>query len=175
MINFCSKCGVNVQQGTAFCSGCGVSLNTKTAEKSVSEELVHSTESMINFNFPVQAQTQELASRTSRLLAAMIDFFVLLVPLIIPVFGLVWFVFYGLCQDVIPYLNGQSFGKKIMGIRVVDRESFKPITGKYDVGAIRELPRFIPIFGLIDALFIFGSDKRRIGDRWAKTIVIASA
>ena len=47
-----------------------------------------------------------------------------------------------------------------------------PITNDYRTSILRNLLLFIPIVSLIDALFIFGGQYKRLGDKMAKTMVI---
>ncbi|MCC7551349.1 MAG: RDD family protein [Methanobacterium sp.] len=72
--------------------------------------------------------------------------------------------------------NGQTIGKMIMGIKIVNESDQKPIS--YGQSMIRNLlliidliPYMIP--GLVGFIFSFGSGKKqRIGDMIAKTLVI---
>lgn len=79
---------------------------------------------------------------------------------------------YILVRDALPFLDGQSIGKKIIKTRSVHEDSGAPITNDYRTAFLRNIMLFIPIAGLIDALFIFSGDRKRLGDRMAKTIVV---
>jgi uncharacterized RDD family membrane protein YckC len=79
---------------------------------------------------------------------------------------------YWLTRDALPFLDGKSIGKKLIGLRVVRDHDFTPITDDYGASLIRMVTLFIPLFQIIDALMIFSQDRKRFGDRWAKTIVI---
>ena len=83
-------------------------------------------------------------------------------------------VIYAATKDALPFLDGQSIGKKVLKIRVVDEDTQEHITGKFGKSFIRILSLGIPIVQLIDIIFIFNEDKRhqRMGDQWAKTIVV---
>lgn len=106
------------------------------------------------------------ASSTDRIIAAIIDG---AVGNIIPFVGLI----YLLIKDSLPFLDGQSVGKKLMKIRVVKEDTLEPITGDYGASAIRQVAMLIPILNLIEIIKVFGGEPRkRFGDEWAKTIVI---
>lgn len=79
---------------------------------------------------------------------------------------------YILVRDALPFLEGQSIGKKVMKTRGVHEDSGAPITNDYRTSFLRNIFLFIPIVSLIDALFIFSGDRKRLGDRIAKTIVV---
>ena len=79
---------------------------------------------------------------------------------------------YLLVRDALPFLDGQSIGKKVMKTRSVYEDSGAPITNDYKTSFLRNILLFIPIVGLIDALFIFGGERKRLGDKIGKTIVV---
>ena len=79
---------------------------------------------------------------------------------------------YILIRDAIPFLDGQSIGKKVMKTRSVLEDSGQPTTNDYKTSLLRNILLFIPIVSLVDALFIFGDERKRLGDKLAKTIVI---
>ncbi len=161
-----------------------------------------------------------LASRFARWFAQQLDFVILVIPFFIIIgvlshfgilvestafvgvicafVGVIWTGFYLLFQDGIN--KGQSFGKRIMSMRVVNAETGAPCS--YRKSIVRNLfiiPVAITIFGLlflletlssglwsylwgivfliplvnlIDALMIFGDRRQRLGDKLAKTIVV---
>lgn len=70
--------------------------------------------------------------------------------------------------------NGQSIGKKITGIKVV-RSDGTPVTlGRifWLRNVVNGLISIIPLYGLIDALFIFGESRQCLHDKIADTIVV---
>lgn len=71
-------------------------------------------------------------------------------------------------------LTGQTLGKKIMGLRVVQNNG--QVVGFLNGVAMREWLRiglsFIPFFALVDVLFIFGGSRRCIHDFLAGTRVV---
>ncbi len=79
---------------------------------------------------------------------------------------------YILVRDALPFLEGQSIGKKVMKTRAVNEDTGAPITNDYRTSILRNLLLFIPIVSFIDALFIFGGQYKRLGDKMAKTMVI---
>lgn len=139
-----------------------------------------------------------LASRLSRLGAALIDSAFIFVPAILiaimtpgirngtssdpsgfvlGLFGLgvIAFVVY---QFVLLYRHGQTVGKKIVGIRIV-----RPDGGRASFPRLLFLRYFVPgllgavpivgfIFTIVDVLFIFAEDRRCLHDKIADTIVV---
>jgi uncharacterized RDD family membrane protein YckC len=74
--------------------------------------------------------------------------------------------------------NGQTIGKKLLGIKIVrtdgSRASLRRVflLRSFVPGLIGRIPFAGPVFGLIDPLFIFGAEKRCIHDLIADTIVV---
>jgi uncharacterized RDD family membrane protein YckC len=66
------------------------------------------------------------------------------------------------------FKNGQSIGKRLMKIQVVDATSRKPCT--LIKAFLRHLPS-IPL-GVFDYLFVFSKKRQRLGDTLANTIVV---
>lgn len=79
---------------------------------------------------------------------------------------------YLLTKDSLPFLNGQSIGKKLMRIRVIDYATGEAITGKYGKTVLREIVQWIPLLNFIDAVFIFSDTKQRLADKWVETQVV---
>jgi uncharacterized RDD family membrane protein YckC len=92
--------------------------------------------------------------------------------------GLVWFVLILIINGVLAYRNGQTIAKKWLGIKDVrtdgSRVSFARIFWLRNAVniAISLVPLIGSFYGLIDALFIFGSARRCVHDYIADTIVI---
>lgn len=120
----------------------------------------------------VNTSNYELASAGDRFVAALLDGLLMGVVNLIPILGWIVSIAYALTKDALPFLDGQSIGKKAMKIRVLDAETGEPITSKYDKAAIRGVSLMIPIFGIVDAFMVLSSDRLRFGDKWAKTIVV---
>lgn len=83
---------------------------------------------------------------------------------------------YLLTRDALPFLEGQSIGKKLMKLRAVGPED-KPLTGNWQASIVRNIPLVI----LVDVVVLYLRRDRegalaRLGDEWAKTrVVVASA
>ena len=71
-------------------------------------------------------------------------------------------------KDTAPSLNGQSVGKKLIGIKVVHDPAGTSILGDWTAGIVRQLSLFLIIVDPI--LVLIGKD--RLGDKWAKTVVV---
>ncbi|MCU0451664.1 MAG: RDD family protein [Bernardetiaceae bacterium] len=122
-----------------------------------------------------------LATPGQRFLAYLIDVVALYVPIIVlgvihyslALLGYLVGLAYIFVRDALPFLNGQSIGKKLMKIRVVMEETGEPITGNYGASAMRVVSLMIPIFGIVDAIMVISKpNHRRYGDEWAKTTVV---
>lgn len=74
-------------------------------------------------------------------------------------------LFYFLFSD--GFANGQSFGKKLLKIQVLDDEGIKPCS--FTQSFFRNIT--FPL-GIIDWIFIFFKSHRRFGDFIAGTIVV---
>jgi uncharacterized RDD family membrane protein YckC len=74
--------------------------------------------------------------------------------------------------------NGQTIGKKAVGIRVVRSDGSKASLGRifWMRNVVNAIPRAIPYVGflylLVDVLMIFGEARRCLHDRIADTIVV---
>ena len=81
-----------------------------------------------------------------------------------------WGLYYGFCKDGM--CGGQSYGKKLNGLMVVDLTTNLPC--KKGGSILRALSWCIPyVGGLIEIVMILASDKgRRLGDRFGGTQVI---
>jgi uncharacterized RDD family membrane protein YckC len=140
-----------------------------------------------------------LAERVTRLGAAILDGFIfagmVYLPLILTatvsdaaggesntgpllaLFGLLTVVGFGAwCWLTILYVtrNGQSIAKKITGIKVVRSDGTPISLGRifWLRNVVNGLISIIPLYGLIDALFIFGDSRQCLHDKIADTIVI---
>jgi len=123
---------------------------------------------------------ERLGSRTRRFFAfaldvwgVMIVVFVILLPLrllisleaYIDVVTFTWLAYF-LLRDSIP---GQSVGKRLLGLRAVQVDSELSCT--WTKSLLRNL---LHAFFVLDALFILGSRRMRLGDMLAGTIVVRS-
>ncbi|MFT0869192.1 RDD family protein [Pseudomonas sp. CAM1A] len=73
---------------------------------------------------------------------------------------------YYLLSDALP--NGQSVGKKLLGICVVDERSYLNCTIAQSF--VRNITT--PFLSILDWIFIFFGSRKRLGDMLAHTIVI---
>jgi uncharacterized RDD family membrane protein YckC len=86
--------------------------------------------------------------------------------------GILLALIYLLVKDALPFLNGQSLGKKAMSIRVIDNNNASMITNEYGKAISREIVQWIPLLNIIDAIMVFSDNGRRLGDKWADTYVV---
>ena len=123
------------------------------------------------------------AAFDNRIIAAIIDGFVagglsIIVDVILPS-GLAILIAtaYLLVRDALPFLEGQSVGKKLMKIRAVGPNGEK-LTNDWKTSIIRNIPMAIPLFPLIEAYILYQKKEKgepliRLGDEWGKTRVVA--
>jgi uncharacterized RDD family membrane protein YckC len=121
------------------------------------------------------------ASRSQRFVAQVIDGCVAFMPILFAfllthidetmgILGVIaavgWAMFYLLFAD--GFTSGQSVGKRMLGMRVIDLNSGAPCT--FLQSFIRNV--VLSALGPIDWIFIFGATHQRLGDRAAGTIVV---
>ncbi len=188
---FCHKCGIRAEASAMFCTKCGAALrNEATIQPTMAPSFAPANESADS------AARSQLAERSTRLGAVILDFLIFmacLIPGIIVVsvsdadggkgFGwaLIAVAWLGLAvvQIVLLVKHGQSLGKRVLGIRIV-RVSDESIPGFVKVVLLRlfvpSLIAGIPYAGaiiwLVDALFIFREDRRCLHDLIAETKII---
>jgi uncharacterized RDD family membrane protein YckC len=129
------------------------------------------------------------ASRASRLLGQIIDGLVAVAPIFLIALGLVddgldegsasrtlialglvaWMFFHILLADGME--GGQSWGKRVVGTRVVDAATGAPCT--FWQAFVRNV--LLSLLGPIDWLFIFGERHQRLGDKAAGTLVVPAS
>jgi uncharacterized RDD family membrane protein YckC len=70
--------------------------------------------------------------------------------------------------------NGQSIAKKILGIKVVRTDGSHASLGRifWLRNVVNGLLSIIPLYGLVDALFIFSENRQCVHDKIADTIVV---
>jgi len=70
--------------------------------------------------------------------------------------------------------NGQSIAKKLLSIKVVRRDGSKASLGRifWLRNVVNAFLSIIPLYGLIDVLFIFNDERQCIHDKIADTIVV---
>ncbi|MES2477293.1 MAG: RDD family protein [Verrucomicrobiota bacterium] len=131
------------------------------------------------------ASVDGLAPFNARVIAVVIDIVLvwgiqLGLVLILPEFmhKLAWLIglAYFITRDSLPFLGGQSVGKKAMKLRAVTLDG-RPLTGNWEPSLIRAGVLCIPFFFLLELYLLLtretGAERgRRLGDEWAKTKVI---
>lgn len=97
------------------------------------------------------------------------------VILAVMMLAIIAFAIYQLVQL---HRSGQTFGKKVLGIRIVRNDGSRASLGRilglryFVPGILGSIPFIGYVFTLVDALFIFGDAKRCIHDLIADTIVV---
>jgi uncharacterized RDD family membrane protein YckC len=80
------------------------------------------------------------------------------------------------CWFTIKYVkeNGQSIAKRLLGIKVVRSDGTSISLGRifWMRNFLNGLISMIPLYGLVDALFIFGESRQCLHDKLADTIVV---
>jgi uncharacterized RDD family membrane protein YckC len=183
---FCSYCGKELPSGATFCPSCGRSTSGDRALPSSSSPQA-----------AVTSPRPNLASEGDRIVAVVIDTIVIgLVSLVIFIplaflvgffnlFGSFAFIFFGpatlltwllwlLYFTYFESTTGQTLGKQIMNIRVVDEVTLQHLD--FARSLVRNILRIIdwlPFFYLIGLLLIATNQKKqRIGDMAARSIVV---
>lgn len=83
---------------------------------------------------------------------------------------------YLLTRDSLPFLGGQSVGKKAMKIQVVTLDG-KSLVNNWQPALVRNGVLLIPLFSFVELFLLLTREEkpergRRLGDEWAKTKVI---
>ena len=91
--------------------------------------------------------------------------------------GLIAFVgFVAWCWLTITYMNrnGQSIAKKLLGIKVVRSDGSPASLGRliWLRNVLNWFISIVPLYGLVDSLFIFGEARQCLHDKIADTIVV---
>ncbi|EJM04668.1 putative membrane protein [Pseudomonas sp. GM102] len=94
--------------------------------------------------------------------------FVGLPPTVVALLALGSGAAYYLFSDAMP--NGQSLGKKLLGMSVIDEQSY--LNCNLYQSFIRNITT--PFLSIFDWIFIFFGSRKRLGDMLASTIVIRS-
>ena len=191
--SFCPNRGAPNDENAAFCASCGSPGSDAGYELFLRNETNPSFKSSLrkNNNFGTS-----LATRSSRLVAKLIDYMLFMGGLIYlqiygshgflytlignPVDNVGWLFFLwafgiGTVQVVMLTLRGQTIGKRIVGIRIVSNK-----TGE-NAGFVRNVVMrawlnsphpFWLIYMPVDVLFIFRRDRMCLHDRLAGTRVV---
>ncbi len=109
-----------------------------------------------------------------RILAVIIDGLIAGVCGVVPAVGPIIAIAYMLTRDALPFLDGQSIGKKAMNLRAISAETGKPLTNDWGPAIIRAVVMYIPFFPIVELIVMTQNpEQQRLGDKWAKTKVIA--
>lgn len=127
----------------------------------------------------------ELATKTQRFLAALADGVVVGVPYVVgsleavpePVrlLGVLGSLALLVVQLVLVSKRGQTIGKRLVGIRIVMKDTLENggfVVNVLKRGFLNGLLSLIPGYFLVDSLFVFREDRRCIHDLIAGTSVI---
>lgn len=111
----------------------------------------------------------------TRILAYVIDLLIVVGFSMLPRWGWIIGIAYMVTRDALPFLQGQSVGKKAMKLRAVTLQG-DPLTGNWNQGIVRNIVLIIPLFPLVE-LFVwwFSPDRMRLGDQWAGTTVVVDS
>ncbi|MBR8538271.1 RDD family protein [Carboxylicivirga sediminis] len=110
---------------------------------------------------------------TERLLAGVVDGSIVLGLSLFPrigwLFGLIYFLF----KDSLPLLNGQSFGRRLFKIKVINKADGTGLMKSPDKALIRQIIFLVPVLNLLE-LYRFFTKSERFGDTWTDTTVVRS-
>ena len=114
-----------------------------------------------------------IASAGNRIVAFLIDLLIMVViGATLKGFGLFISTAYLLTRDGLPFLDGQSIGKKVLGLQAVDYKG-DPLTNTWKPVILRNVLLIIIPFMLIELVFLLNNDDGlRIGDHIANTRVV---
>lgn len=126
---------------------------------------ISATDDFVSTSLPATKQQRFVALLIDGILASLLT----LVPLRI---GWLLYVSYMLTRDALPFLEGQSIGKKMMKIRAVKGPEEAPLTNDWAASIIRNVSLVIPFVGLIEAImYLVGDKTTRLSDELLKTDV----
>ncbi len=121
---------------------------------------------------PPQFTANATASAGQHIGGYLIDCLICIPVALIPILGWILVPAYLLTRDALPFLDGQSIGKKLVGIRAVDANGAS-LSGNWGPALVRNIVLFIPAFPLVELIVLLtNEDTQRLGDQWAKTRVV---
>ena len=187
---FCSNCGSGLSPDGTFCAQCGtatpqsqppVSTPIQQVERPIEPPVAQVWQpslapALADLRLPASIS---LAGRGSRLGAALIDgvMYVIAYSLIfaIPIVGLLALGAIIILQIVLLTKDGQTLGKKMLGVRIVEVDTGR--NGGFVPNVllrviVNGLLGLIPLYGIVEVLFIFRQARRCIHDLIAGTHVI---
>jgi uncharacterized RDD family membrane protein YckC len=110
---------------------------------------------------------------TERIIAAIIDLVIVIGLCLFPRIGWIFGLIYHLMRDSMPLLNGQSFGKHLMRIKVIVLPQQDSMIKYPEKSIIRGIVTLIPILNIIDVWYLFYKGQR-LADIWTSTAVVYS-
>lgn len=114
-------------------------------------------------------------SNANRIIAYVIDALVTGALSMVPLVGWMAGIAYFITRDSLPFLDGQSIGKKLLKLRAVT-DNGEPLTNNWNQGILRNVVFLIPFFPIVELIvWLNNAERKRLGDQWAKTKVIAVA
>ncbi|WP_435892446.1 RDD family protein [Oceaniferula spumae] len=83
---------------------------------------------------------------------------------------------YMVTRDSLPFLDGQSIGKRLIGLRAVTADG-QSLSNNWNPGLIRNAILVVPLMPLVELIILFTKQEApegllRLGDQWAGTKVI---
>ena len=134
-----------------------------------------------------ELQEGSLAPFNPRIIAALIDLAVavglqLTLSWLLPHFAgrlaMLAGIAYLVTRDSLPFLGGQSFGKKAMNLKAVTLDG-RSLVGLWEPAILRNVAFLIPPIALVEVVILLTREGkpehgRRLGDEWAKTQVIVA-
>lgn len=115
-----------------------------------------------------------ISSAGNRVVAFLIDALVMLVvSIMLQTPGIILAIAYLLTRDGLPFLDGQSIGKKVLDLQAVDYKG-DPLTNNWRPVILRNVILLVfPFFPLIELIVLLSNtDGLRIGDQIANTRVV---
>ncbi len=114
-----------------------------------------------------------IASAGKRIVAFLIDAIIMaVISGIVNPIGIVLALAYLLTRDALPFLDGQSIGKKVFNLQAVDYKG-DPLTYNWITSITRNVFLIIPVMPVIELIVLMvNEDGLRVGDQLANTRVV---
>jgi uncharacterized RDD family membrane protein YckC len=112
------------------------------------------------------------APLAERVIAAVIDIVIVAGLCLFPRIGWIIGLAYHLMRDSLPFLKGQSCGKRLMQMQVIMLPEQESLVNNPEKSIVRGIVSLVPVLNLIDIWFLFTTGYR-LADRWAETAVVS--